>query len=56
MHFDMKKRKYEQADWDIFEHPADYLEGEVDEFEDDWTALAVQAGYDGVFDEQKDAE
>ncbi|GEM_PF-6514773 len=44
-----RRREYE----DLFEHPAEFLDGDELE-EEDWAAIAVQAGYDGTFDVMDD--
>jgi len=39
----------------MFEHPGDFLDDEDLEGEE-WSALAIQAGYDGLFDKYYNAK
>ncbi len=57
MHFDIRKKRqeFEDQEPDLLEHAEDFLDND-DLEEEEWSALAIQAGYDGVFDEYYNVE
>ncbi len=57
MYLNLRKKKigYLGEELTMFEHPGDFLDDEDLEGEE-WSALAIQAGYDGLFDKYYNAK